>query len=106
VNNLTAVSLVYGLDAGQGFDVGQAMQHGKTKMGSLGVAVPTDPRSAAGQTAIHGIAGSSITPDQKAQVATTVAASSATARAAAATTIVQVTPGPFTRLWRFFFGGL
>ncbi len=105
VTDLIAIDPIYGPDGGTGFDVGQAMQHGISKM-RLAAAVPAgDPRFAAGQIAIHGIAGSSLSQDQKAMIASTIAASSVAARAGAATTLVALHRGPFRRLWDFLFGG-
>jgi hypothetical protein len=87
-----------------GFDVGQALQHGMTKTAQSGIVLSTNPGVAAGQLAIHGIAGSTITGDQKANVATTVAGTSPAAKAGVVATLPTVTPGLFRRFLNWIEG--
>ncbi len=84
-------------DVQAGFDLGQAMQHGITKTGGAGIS--PDPNTAAGQLAVHGVSGSTITPDQKAAVVGTAIAGNPAARAGAAAVIAEK-----KSLWQQFLG--
>ncbi len=76
-------------DVHAGFDLGQQMQHGITKTSGGQAVISPDPNVAAGQLAAHGIAGSTITPDQKAGVISNVIAGNPGARAGAAAVIAE-----------------
>ncbi len=89
---------------GAGFDVAQALQHGIAKTGAAGIGLSSNPDVAAGQATIHGIAGSTISSDQKAKIAGTVANGSAGARAGAAATLPVVSPGIFRRILNWIEG--
>jgi hypothetical protein len=77
-------------DVVQGFTLAQSIQHGIAKTGGGQAAISNDPNVAAGQLAVHGIAGSPISADQKASVVgTAIANGGPGAKAGAAATIAQ-----------------
>lgn len=76
-------------DAHAGFDLGQALQHGISKTGGGQAVISPDPNVAAGQLAVHGISGSTISPDQKAAVVGNAIAGNPGARAGASAVIAE-----------------